>query len=157
MLTRKKTTFLTSTFVAAALSLMGASTAYGATGYAAPDGAPLVSIGLQAAGDEAGLDPRLASSTDLELLLLLMTGRGVLAEAHPELIAEFGITVAPQAQADGMAPIAEQFLAVSPAFATTWAPAIRSADPAVVDEGISGYMTDFMAYVMSHCRPSCTV
>lgn len=156
MLALKKTARLTSALVALALSLTGASSAYGATGYAAPEVAA-TSVGVQAVGDEAALDPRLASSTDLELLLLLMTGRGVLADAHPELIAELGITVSTAAEAGRMAPVAEQFLAVYPAFSTTWAPAIRSTDPAVRDQGISGFMTDFMAYVMSYCRPSCTV
>ncbi|NJI59905.1 MULTISPECIES: hypothetical protein [Microbacterium] len=157
MLARKKTALLTSTVVALTLSLTGVSSAYGATGYATSDVAAAASVGVQAAGDEAALDPRLASSTDLELLLLIMTGRGVLADAHPELIAELGITVSTQTEADGMAAIAAQFLAASPAFSATRAPAIRSTDPAVRDQGISGFMTDFMAYVMSHCRPSCTV
>ncbi|MGV2903050.1 hypothetical protein ACNPM4_15385 [Microbacterium sp. AGC62] len=157
MLARKKTAFFTSAVVALTLSLTGVSSAHGATGYSAPEAAAATSAGLQAAGDEADLDPRLASSTDLELLLLVMTGRGALADAHPELIAELGVTVSTQAQADAMAAIAAQFLTVSPAFSATWAPAIRSTDPAVRDQGISGFMTDFMAYVMSHCRPSCTV
>ncbi|MDF2508500.1 MAG: hypothetical protein K0Q52_2359 [Microbacterium sp.] len=157
MLARKRTTLFTSAFVAIALSLTGASVAHGATGYATPEDAATASAGLQAAGDEAGLDPRLASSTDLELVMLLLTGRGVLADAHPELIGERGIAVSTEAEAAEMTPVAEQFLAAYPAFSTTWAPAIRSTDPAVVGQGIFGFMTDFLAYVKSYCRPSCTV
>jgi hypothetical protein len=153
---RKKTALLASAVVAVTLSLTGVSSAYGATVYAAPEATSATSTDLGAVAAEADLDPRLASSTDLELLLLLMTGRGVLADAPPELIAELGLTVSTPAEADAMAPVAAQFLAVSPAFSASWAPAIRSTDAAVAGQGISGFMTDFLAYVQSHCRPSCT-
>lgn len=157
MLVRQKTTCLASAVVALTLSLTGVSSASAATGHAAPQVAAATSSGVHAAALGAALDPRLASSTDLDLLMLIMTGRGTLADAYPELIAELGITVSAQSEADAMAPVAQQFLAVSPAFSANWAPAIRSTDPAVAAEGISGFMTDFLAYVQSYCRPSCTV
>ncbi|PRA80696.1 hypothetical protein [Microbacterium sp. MYb66] len=160
MLARKKTAFLGSAVVALALSLAGATSAQGAAGPMADLTGAVVSgavvSGEKVAAAADGLDPRLASATDLELVSLLLTGSGALADAHPELVTEFGLRVLTAEKAAAMVPVAEQFLATHPVFTTTWAPAIRSADPLLVDQGINGFMTDFMDYVARSCRPSCT-
>lgn len=155
MLARKKTAFLSSAIVALALSLAGVTSAQGATGPMGDEtGAAVSGVRIAAAAGE--LDPRLASATDLQLVSLVLTGRGTLADAYPELVTEFGLRVLTPEKATAMAPVAEQFLATHPAFAATWAPAIKSTDPLLVDQGINGFMTDFMDYVARSCRPSCT-
>jgi hypothetical protein len=152
----KMTTSIAATVVALTISLAGVTTAHAATGPGAE--AAGVIAGPRVVAVEAGLDPRLAAATDLELLLFLMTGAGPLADAHPELLAEFGIhSVSPPEQVEQITPVAEAFLAAYPAFSMTWGPAIRSADPLVVTQGTRGFLTDFIEFVESSCRPSCSV
>lgn len=151
MSTRTNTTAIGAVVLTLALSFSGASSAFGVTSAGATR-EPVV----HALAADAVQDPRLTSATDLELLTLLLTGTGPIAEASPELLAELGITPAASAeQVDRMVLTAERFLAATPAFATTWAPAIKSSDPTVRDQGIDGFMTDFVAFVLGTCRPSC--
>lgn len=153
MSARRITVLSTAAVVAFAVSLGGAAPAGAAAGASLGFGAGPRAQAVAAV--DAPLDPRIATATDLELLTLLMTGRGSLADAHPELIAEFGLTPVSDAAAVQMAPIAAQFLALYPAFSSTWAPQIRSTDPLVREQGVNGYMTAFIEFVMENCRPSC--
>lgn len=155
------TTSIAAAVAALTISLAGVMAAHAATGPGVEAAGVIgtsAMAGPRVVAVDAGLDPRLAAATDLELLLFLMTGAGALADAHPELLDEFGIhSVSPPEQVEQITPVAEAFLAAYPAFSTTWGPAIRSADPLVVSRGTRGFLTDFVEFVESSCRPSCSV
>lgn len=91
---------------------------------------------------------RLEGFTDQDLLKLILTGTGPIADAHPELPVEMGF--------DGTQPIPDDaflnsfivaYLLHSPEFGTTWSKQMRSGDLITVEQGITSFQADFLDYL----------
>jgi SdpC family antimicrobial peptide len=139
MHSRKLTAWATSIVLAMAVSV-GAPPAYGSG--LEPDG------GSRAVSKQSGFDSRIASASDRDLLTLLLTGTGPIANAHPELPLELGFPRVPMdVDSEALALVEDTFIERFPAFSTVWAPAIRSGDPIKINKGLNGFSVDFIEFV----------
>lgn len=105
-------------------------------------------LGSRAVAKHAGFDSRIASATDRDLLTLLLTGTGPIADAHPELPVELGFSRVPMdVDHEALELVTDTFVNRFSSFSTVWAPAIRSGDPIKINKGLNGFSVDFIEFV----------
>lgn len=144
---RNKVGCITSLALVVALTSFGAAPAHadGATNVRA---ASAGSDPSRAVATNPSFDGRIASASDRDLLILLLTGTGPIAEAHPELPVELGFSETPMPiNEQGLALVTDTFIAKYPKYMGVWSPAIKSGDPVKINQGLNGFMLDFIEFV----------
>lgn len=138
--------------IVAAISLVGAAISGSGVASASPvdnsDAQIIVDNESRAEQTSSAFDSRIASSSDGDLITLLLWGQGQIADEHPEISQDLGFPEEPIAlDEQGVERVVSTFIETYPEFSTKWAPAIKSGDPRKVDAGLEGFVADFTEFV----------